>query len=188
MNNHAKRSACVEPVTADTGELTVLYDGACPLCRREIEIYRGLAPIEPVVFADISVASAALPAGTTREQLLARFHVRHADGRFESGARAFLALWKSLPGWRWLAKLRSIPGMTTLLEGAYRLFLTIRPGLQRLARRFDRRRLSAFAVVTTSVALAFGSIQLSQPKPVFTIEAARLGPEHIATLRREHPR
>jgi predicted DCC family thiol-disulfide oxidoreductase YuxK len=188
MNNHAKPSACVEPVNADTGELTVLYDGACPLCRREIEIYRGLAPIEPVVFADISVASAALPAGTTREQLLKRFHVRHADGRLESGARAFLALWKSLPGWRWLAKLESIPGMTTLLEGAYRLFLTIRPGLQRLARRLDRRRLSAFAVVTTSVALALGSIPLAQAKPIFTIDAARLGPEHIALLRREHPR
>lgn len=25
--------------------LTVLYDGACPLCRREISIYRGLRPL-----------------------------------------------------------------------------------------------------------------------------------------------
>ena len=41
-------------------------------------------------------------AGQTREAWLARFHVRHADGRIESGARAFLALWARLPYWRWL--------------------------------------------------------------------------------------
>ena len=42
--------------------LTVLYDGACPLCRREIGLYRGLKPLRsgsPVCFADVS--DAALP-------------------------------------------------------------------------------------------------------------------------------
>jgi hypothetical protein len=28
--------------------LTVLYDGACPLCRRKISVYRGLRPHTPV--------------------------------------------------------------------------------------------------------------------------------------------
>ena len=89
--------------------LTVLYDGACPLCRREIGIYRGLKPLRsdsPVCFADVSDAALPLPPGTTREQLLARFHVRGRDGELLSGARAFLALWAALPGWRWLARLR----------------------------------------------------------------------------------
>ena len=90
----------------ETPQLTVLYDGACPLCRREIGIYRGLRPLQPdstVCFADVSDASLALPPDTTREQLLARFHVRSQDGRLLSGAQAFLALWAALPGWRWLA-------------------------------------------------------------------------------------
>jgi len=118
--------------------LTVLYDGACPLCRREIGIYRGLQPDMPVCFADVSDASQALPPGTTREQLLARFHVRDADGRLLSGAQAFLALWATLPGWRWLARVGRLPGAAWAMERAYRLFLHARPALQRWASRLDR--------------------------------------------------
>ena len=78
--------------------LTVLYDGACPLWRREIGVYRGpqpLHPDSPVCFADVSDTAwalpSALPPGTTREQLLARFHVRGRDGALLSGAQAFHA-------------------------------------------------------------------------------------------------
>jgi predicted DCC family thiol-disulfide oxidoreductase YuxK len=117
--------------------LTVLYDGACPLCRREISLYRGLQPIAPVCFSDISDASSPLPPGTTREQLLARFHVRGQDGQLLSGAPAFLALWSVLPGWRWLAVLGRVPGAVWVMEHGYRLFLRWRPMLQRWAGRMD---------------------------------------------------
>jgi len=66
----------------------VLYDGACPLCRREIAVYRDLQPLQSgshVCFTDISDASVSLPAGTSREQLLARFHVQGRDGQLLSG-------------------------------------------------------------------------------------------------------
>ncbi len=118
--------------------LTVLYDGACPLCRREIGIYRGLPSRTPVCFADVSDMAQPLPGGTTREQLLARFHVRDADGRLHSGAQAFLALWATLPGWRWLARLGRLPGAAWAMERVYRLFLRLRPALQRWASRLDR--------------------------------------------------
>ena len=120
--------------------LTVLYDGACPLCRREIGVYRGLQPLQqdsPVCFADVNDAALPLPPGTTREQLLARFHVRGRDGVLLSGAQAFLALWAALPGWRWLARLARLPGVLPLLERAYRGFLHLRPALQALARRWE---------------------------------------------------
>ncbi len=129
--------------------LTVLYDGACPLCRREIGVYRGLQPLRPdasVCFADVSDAGLPLPPGTTREQLLARFHVRGRDGELLSGAQAFLALWAVLPGWRWLALLGRLPGATWVMERAYRHFLRWRPTLQRWAFRLEPRVAAAPAV------------------------------------------
>lgn len=121
--------------------LTVLYDGACPLCRREIGVYRGLDPLQsdtPLCFADVSNAALPLPAGTTREQLMARFHVQRPDGELLSGAQAFLALWAALPGWRWLAFAGRLPGAVWLMERAYRMFLRWRPMLQRWAVRLER--------------------------------------------------
>jgi predicted DCC family thiol-disulfide oxidoreductase YuxK len=123
---------------ASAPALTVLYDGACPLCRRGIGLYRGLQPDKPLCFADVSDPEQPLPRGTTREQLLARFHVRDADGRLLSGAQAFLALWATLPGWRWLARAGRVPGAAWAMERGYRLFLRLRPALQRWASRLDR--------------------------------------------------
>jgi len=131
---------CSKEVTAPL-PLTVLYDGACPLCRREIDIYRGLQPLQAdsmVCFADVSDATLPLPPGTTREQLLARFHVRGRDGELRSGAQAFLALWAELPGWRWLAWAGRAPGAAWLMERTYRLFLRGRPTLQRWAIRLEK--------------------------------------------------
>lgn len=127
-----------EPGPVAPASLTVLYDGACPLCRAEIGVYRGLPSDTPLCFADVSAPGQALPEGLSREQLLARFHVQHGDGRVESGARAFLALWATLPGWRWLARLGRVPGAPSLMEGLYRLFLVFRPALQRVVRRGSR--------------------------------------------------
>ena len=117
----------------------MLYDGACPLCRREISLYRGLRPNSPVCFADVSDSAQSLPPDTTREQLLARFHVRRGDGELLSGAQAFLALWAALPGWRWLALAGRLPGAAWAMERSYLLFLRWRPALQRWASRLDRR-------------------------------------------------
>jgi 3-demethoxyubiquinol 3-hydroxylase len=128
------QSAC----TDGTEPITVWYDGACPLCRREIGVYRGLQARLPLRFADVSDAATALPEGASRSQLLARFHVRQADGRWLSGAPAFLAMWAVLPGWRWLAGVGRLPGAAWLMERAYRGFLRLRPRLQRWAARLDR--------------------------------------------------
>lgn len=93
------------PETTKTAPaLTVLYDGAVPLCRREISVYRGLQPLRtgaPICHADVSNAQVPQPSGTTRGQLLARFHVLRGDGALLSGAEDFLALWSALPGWLW---------------------------------------------------------------------------------------
>lgn len=127
--------------------LTVLYDGACPLCRREIAHVQSLAarpagarpPGGGLCFVDLSApaAATALPADE-RAALLARFHVQRADGTRLQGAAAFVAMWQRLPGWRWLARVARLPGVLPLLERAYNGFLRVRPLLQALARRRDR--------------------------------------------------
>jgi 3-demethoxyubiquinol 3-hydroxylase len=125
--------------SADT--LTVLYDGGCPLCRREIAHVKGLAERQgdtALCFLDISgdTTAVSMPEAE-RAALLARFHVQRADGTRVDGAAAFVAMWARLPGWRWLARLARLPGAMTVLEGAYRGFLRVRPALQGLARRAD---------------------------------------------------
>jgi predicted DCC family thiol-disulfide oxidoreductase YuxK len=66
-----------------------------------------------------------------------RFHVRQANGQLLSGARAFVAIWETLPAWRPAARLARLPGVTALLDIAYRLFLSLRPLLSRLAAALD---------------------------------------------------
>lgn len=125
------------PAAQPAGTLTVLYDGSCPLCRREIALYQGLKADQPLAFVDVSDASADLPPGTARDRLLARFHVLRADGSVVDGARGFIALWAALPGWRWLSRLAALPGLTGLMELAYRAFLLVRPAMQRWAGAFE---------------------------------------------------
>jgi demethoxyubiquinone hydroxylase (CLK1/Coq7/Cat5 family) len=125
--------------------LTVLYDGACPLCRREIAVYQDLQPIDPrqtLKFADVSRADCPLPYGGVRSDYLARFHVQRADGQVLSGAAAFVALWAALPGWRYLALAAKAPGATPVLELIYRAFLRIRPQLQGIAKAFEAPRVA----------------------------------------------
>jgi ubiquinone biosynthesis monooxygenase Coq7 len=120
--------------------VTVLYDGACPLCRREIGMYRDLDALQPVAWRDVSAPNAVLPPGGDQAAYLARFHVQLADGTVLSGAEAFVALWSALPGWRWLARFGRLPGAMLVMEASYRFFLHLRPTLQRIVRWLELRR------------------------------------------------
>ncbi len=124
---------------ASRGGLTVYFDGHCPLCRREIDLYRRQAGAEALAFVDVACAAAdTLPRGTTRAQLLSRFHVVDGEGRLLAGAAAFFALWQRLPAWHWLGRLGRSRSVLRVAEAAYRGFLRLRPGLQRLARWLAR--------------------------------------------------
>lgn len=127
---------------AASDPLTVLYDGACPLCRREIAHVRGLAERNgdsALCFVDVSAASDPRYLAD-RRTLLARFHVERPDGSRLDGAAAFVAMWERLPGWRWLARIARLPGMLAVFEFAYRGFLRLRPGMQSIARRWENAR------------------------------------------------
>lgn len=115
----------------------VLYDGSCPLCRREIAFYQQqeasqltLQAHQKIQWVDVSGSTAQVPASYTQAQLMARFHVQNQQGQVLSGAAAFVYLWSLLPGWRYLSYVAKIPGMLTLLELSYRFFLRFRPSIQ----------------------------------------------------------
>lgn len=114
-------------------ELTVYYDGSCPLCRREIALYRRQRGAERLAWHDLSAGAPTGP-DLSCAAALRRFHVRDAQGRLHSGAAGFARLWRSLPGWRALGWLAAVPPISWLLELAYRGFLPLRPRLQRWAR------------------------------------------------------
>lgn len=112
---------------------TVYFDGSCPLCSVEIGHYASLDRDNRVSFVDVSESDADLGEDLRPDAARRRFHVRLPDGTLLSGARAFIAVWRTLPRWRRLAPLAAIPGVVSLLEGLYRAFLLIRPALSHLA-------------------------------------------------------
>ncbi len=116
------------------GNVLVWYDGGCPLCRREIALMRRLDRRGAIDFVDVSSGDAACP--LDRAALLARFHALE-DGRLLSGAAAFAAMWRAIPRLRFLGLAARHAPVLAALEGAYRVFLRLRPRLQRLAARFD---------------------------------------------------
>lgn len=109
--------------------LTVWYDGACPLCTREIALMQRLDREGAITFENIADPATACP--IDRPAALARFHAREGD-RVLSGAAAFAAMWRAIPRLRWLGLIAQNPAVLHLLEMTYRGFLIVRPRLQRL--------------------------------------------------------
>ena len=109
-------------------KLTVWFDGACPLCLREIALMRRLDRRGAIDFVDIGTEGAACPIDPAL--LLKRFHAREADGLLLDGAAAFAAMWRAIPLLRPLGHAARLPPLLWLLERAYRAFLRIRPRLQ----------------------------------------------------------
>jgi len=105
----------------------VYYDGGCPVCSREVAVYRARPGAEAFEWVDVHRADPAqLGPDLTCDQALARMHVRTPDGTLLSGAAAFGAIWRGLPGLRWLGRLVSIPPLSGIAEIGYRGFLVVR--------------------------------------------------------------
>lgn len=116
-----------------TPSVTVWFDGACPLCRREIALFRRLdCKAGRVAFIDLSPPEAAANCPLDRAELLARFHAQEAGRPIVSGAAAFAAMWRAIPLLAPLGHLARLAPVLWALERLYRGFLRVRPRLQRL--------------------------------------------------------
>lgn len=99
--------------------LRILYNGACPICAREIGHYRALTARHgaDIAFEDLNTADLAAW-GLTADQARRRLHARAGDAPL-AGLAAFRALWVRLPGWRWLAHLTGLPGFRQVADWGY---------------------------------------------------------------------
>ncbi|MEM6499905.1 MAG: DUF393 domain-containing protein [Pseudomonadota bacterium] len=124
---------------------TVYFDGSCPLCTAEISHYASQRGSDDLKFVDVSKADAELGTDLSAKDAMSRFHVRLPDGQLISGARAFVVVWQTLPSWRWMARIARLPGIVSMLELAYRIFLPVRPTVSRFANFLGARPAKATA-------------------------------------------
>lgn len=135
---HLSTTETRDQPSADAGhfversELTVWFDGGCPLCTREIALFRRLDRGAFIHFEDISQSESVCP--IDRAQMLARFHAQERGKPIVSGGAAFAAMWRAIPILRPFGELARIPALLWALERLYLGFLKIRPLLQRLFR------------------------------------------------------
>ncbi len=114
-------------LSSENPALTIYFDGSCPLCTAEIGHYRKQDAESRLCFLDISQADQTIEPDLSKAQAMTRFHARRSDGELISGAAAFVIIWRLLPRWRWAARIADLPGVMSLLEFGYRLFLPARP-------------------------------------------------------------
>jgi len=120
-------------------DITVYYDGECPLCRREMSMYKSLSCSTDISYIDIEAANFDCnDLVLKKKQLKSRFHIKK-NGLFLSGGYAFAELWKHYPKLRFLNIIFSSRLMGFLLDKTYNVFLILRPLLQSLVVRLERR-------------------------------------------------
>ena len=89
------------------GRFTVFYDGACPLCSREIQHYKNLSTDNDVLFLDLfdytqltTVGSLLSKHEIKLEDARKRMHVLTEDEKIVRNAEAFVEIWRRMPYWR----------------------------------------------------------------------------------------
>jgi len=100
----------------------VYFDGACPLCAKEIGHYRRLDSENRIMFWDLStkgVDERLAGEGVTLSDAMARMHVIDRRGELATGFDAFSAMWEALPYWRWLAPVARLSPVRVVGSAAY---------------------------------------------------------------------
>lgn len=103
-------------------DIEVFYDGACPLCSREIDMLRRRDGKARIRFTDIAAPGFdAASVGLPWESLMARIHGRLPDGTLIEGVEVFRRLYAAI-GFAGLVRVSRAPGLSHLLDLAYHLF------------------------------------------------------------------
>jgi len=93
-------------------EITVCYNGACPVCRAGMTRYAAVAGKHalPMGWDDINAAPELFRRhGISFDDALRRLYAVDDQGRLLRGVDVFIAIWRRLPGYRWLGALAGFP-------------------------------------------------------------------------------
>jgi predicted DCC family thiol-disulfide oxidoreductase YuxK len=102
--------------------LTVFFDGACPICDREIALMRRLNRRERLVFCDFSRPDYDPTTIDISPAELGRIiHARWGDGTVITGVDVFRAMWEAV-GLGFLARLSRLSLVEPLVVRAYAWF------------------------------------------------------------------
>ncbi len=103
-------------------EIEVFFDGACPLCTREIAFLRRRDREGHILFTDIAAADfSAESYGKTQSHFIDRIRGRLPDGTWVEGVDVFRRLYSAV-GLGPLVALTRLPGVTQLLDFGYEKF------------------------------------------------------------------
>ena len=116
---------------SDSPALTVLYDGQCPLCSREIAFLRRRPKSSTLGFFDISAPEADLsPFNLTRDQAMKALYAVRSDGTTLRGMDAIREIYRSI-GMSWVVAPTAWPLLRPMFDLAYTIFAKVRPLLAR---------------------------------------------------------
>ena len=102
--------------------LTVFFDGACPICAREIALMKRLDRKRQLAFCDFSCPDYdAASIGFAPSELGRVIHARWADGSAITGVEVFRAMWDAV-GLGLLTKLSCLSFVELVLFRAYDWF------------------------------------------------------------------
>ena len=145
QNDHRSAGAGqVAPTESAERRPTTLYNGACPVCGREIRRYQRLDAMRGggLAWHDVARSPERLRGlGLDLEAVKERLHVIDADGRIHVGVDAFAVIWAELPGHRWLSAIVAAPVLRPVAVFLYDRVLA--PALYAWNRRRDRGTIEA---------------------------------------------
>ncbi len=119
------------PRGAAPGPLTLLYDGACPICVFEMKRLENLDRAKRLAYRDIAAPGFdAARYGTTFEAMMGRMHAVTADGRMLVGLDAIRAAYTAV-GFGWVLAPTRLPWLGALADRAYAWFAENRYAISR---------------------------------------------------------
>lgn len=122
-------------------DITLLYDGLCPVCAREIRLMRWMDRGRGRVgFEDIATpAFDAGRYGLTMADVIGSMHAVRRDGSIAEGMQVFREAYAAL-GWGWILRPTGWRIVRPLFDALYRTFARIRPRFSRLSSNCDGDR------------------------------------------------
>ena len=122
-------------------KLTLLFDGGCPLCLREVKFLRSRDTLENISFIDIDSPNYQpdLFSGISYKDAMGRIHAINESGEILKDVAVFREAYR-LIGLGWIYAPTSWPILGSLIDQVYKLWaqwrlpLTRRPSLEQLCK------------------------------------------------------